>query len=216
MDRALARSGFASRAASLMALLVASTALTAIALAPSAHAGTPQWLGTASSNWFIAGNWSGSPPSVPSAADISTTIDTTTPNTAVINGGAAATQQLVIGNSGNGNLAITNGGGLTTSGFGYLGFFANSTGTVSVDGAGSNWDISSGLTVGHSGTGADDHPWRPRDEHRGYQYRCQCRRNRQCSGRWGRLGPEPELDRYLICRPVRKRYTHHRQWRHRR
>ncbi|WP_049823254.1 autotransporter domain-containing protein [Bradyrhizobium sp. WSM2254] len=137
-----------------MALLVASTALTATALAPSAHAGTPQWLGTASSNWFIAGNWSGSPPSVPSAADISTTIDTTTPNTAVINGGAAATQQLVIGNSGNGNLAITNGGGLTTSGFGYLGFFANSTGTVSVDGAGSNWDISSGLTVGHSGTGA--------------------------------------------------------------
>ena len=150
MDRAFARGGFAPRAASLTALLIASTALTAIAFVPSAHAGTPQWLGTASSNWFTQGNWS--PAGVPNAAD-NVTVDTTSPHATVINGGTAAGAQVIVGNAGNGNLAITNGGGLTTSGFGYLGFSANSTGTVSVDGTGSLWTSSSGLVVGSSGSG---------------------------------------------------------------
>ena len=150
MDRAFARGGFAPRAASLTALLIASTALTAIAFVPSANAGTPQWLGTASSNWFTQGNWS--PAGVPNAAD-NVTVDTTSPHATVINGGTAAGAQVIVGNAGNGNLAITNGGGLTTSGFGYLGFSANSTGTVSVDGTGSLWTSSSGLVVGSSGSG---------------------------------------------------------------
>ena len=57
MKPALVRSGFASRATSLMALLIGSTALTGVALSlvGPAHAGTPQWLGTASSDWFKIG-----------------------------------------------------------------------------------------------------------------------------------------------------------------
>lgn len=151
-DRAFVRCGFAPRAASVTALLIASTALTAIAFVPSAHAGTPQWLGTASSDWFANGNWSGSPSAVPSAADVSTTIDTTAPNTTVINGAAAATQQLVVGNSGNGNLAITNGGSLGSTNSD-LGFFGGSSGTVTVSGSGSSWAVGTSLWVGYNGTG---------------------------------------------------------------
>ncbi len=150
MNRAVARSSFVSRAAALMALLIGSTALTGVALSP-AYAATPQWLGTVSSNWFAAGNWN-NPSAVPNAAD-NVTIDTTSPHATVINGGAATGQQMIVGNAGNGNLAITNGGGLAISGFGYLGFSANSIGTASVDGAGSNWTGAAGLVVGSAGSG---------------------------------------------------------------
>jgi T5SS/PEP-CTERM-associated repeat protein len=150
MNRAVARSSFVSRAAALMALLIGSTALTGVVLSPT-HAATPQWLGTVSSNWFAAGNWN-NPSAVPNAAD-NVTIDTTSPHATVINGGAATGQQMIVGNAGNGNLAITNGGGLAISGFGYLGFSANSIGTASVDGAGSNWTGAAGLVVGSAGSG---------------------------------------------------------------
>lgn len=133
-----------------MAWLIGSTALTAVALAPAAHAGTPSWVGNLSTDWFIAGNWS--PAAVPTLAD-DVTVDAISPHTTVINGGTAASQLLFVGAIGSGNLAITNGGSLTNSGLGYLGFFANGAGTVSVDGTGSIWDNTAGLKIGNFGTG---------------------------------------------------------------
>lgn len=148
--RAFVRNGLASRAVPLMALLIGSTALTAVALAPAAHAGTPSWVGNLSTDWFVAGNWS--PAAVPTLAD-DVTVDATSPHTTVINGGAAASQLLFVGAISSGNLAIMNGGSLTNSGLGYLGFFANGAGTVSVDGTGSIWDNTAGLKIGNFGTG---------------------------------------------------------------
>lgn len=133
-----------------MALLIGSTALTAVALAPAAHAGTPSWVGNLSTDWFTAGNWS--PAGVPTLAD-DVTVDATSPHTTVINGGTAASQLLFVGSIGSGNLAIMNGGSLTNNGLGYLGFFANGAGTVSVDGTGSIWDNTAGLKIGNFGTG---------------------------------------------------------------
>lgn len=139
-----------SRAASLAALFIGSTALAGLALTTSVRAGTPQWLGTTSTDWFTAGNWS--PAAVPTAAD-DVTVDSTSPHTTVVNGGTAASQQLFVGAIGAGNLAITSGGSLSTSGFGYLGFFANGAGVVAVDGAGSSWINTAGLKIGYFGSG---------------------------------------------------------------
>ncbi len=60
-----------------------------------------------------------------------------------------------IGQSGSGTLMITNGGSVTTTGAGTIGNSAGSTGTVTVDGTGSQWNItnSGSLTVGSSGKG---------------------------------------------------------------
>ena len=138
------------RAVSLTALFIGSTALASLALTTSARAGTPSWLGTASTDWFTAGNWN--PAAVPTAAD-DVTVDSTSPHTTVVNGGTAASHQLFVGAIGAGNLAITNGGSLSTSSIGYLGFFANGAGVVTVDGAGSNWTNTVGLNVGYFGSG---------------------------------------------------------------
>ena len=133
------------------AALLGSTMLTASLLAStSAFAGTPQWLGTVSTDWFTAGNWS--PAAVPTAGD-AVTIDTTSPNLTVINGGAAAGQQIFVGNIGTGSLAIV-GGGVLTSNAGTLGNFMNGNGTVAVGGAGSAWNNSGDLAIGNLGTGA--------------------------------------------------------------
>ncbi|WP_369719614.1 autotransporter domain-containing protein [Bradyrhizobium sp. LLZ17] len=196
------RGRFASRAASLTALLIGSTALTAVSpvLISPARAGTPVWIGTVSSDWFINGNWN--PSGVPNAAD-AVTIDTTSPNAAVINGGAAAAASLVVGlgvggtlqvlqggslsattteigsatgihgaitvdgvgsalsagtlaagMDGIGQLTVSNGGQVSSSGGAYLGYYGGSSGTASVDGAGSTWINTGVLTVGNAGTGA--------------------------------------------------------------
>ncbi len=60
---------------------------------------------------------------------------------------------LSVGNSGTGTLTIRNGGTVSNTGLGYLGNNAGSTGTVTVDGAGSTWTNSGDLVVGDSGTG---------------------------------------------------------------
>lgn len=133
-----------------MALLIGSTALSGLALTTPARAANLQWLGAGSTDWFTAGNWS--PAAVPTAAD-DVSVDSTSPHTTVINGGSATSQTLVVGEGGTGNLAITNGGGLTSGGVGYLGYYGNSVGTVSVDGAGSFWSNTAGLTIGEGGAG---------------------------------------------------------------
>lgn len=140
----------APRVRSLTALLIGSTALTAVALAPAAHAGTPSWVGNLSTDWYTAGNWS--PAGVPTLAD-NVSVDAISPHITVISGGTAASQLLFVGAIGSGNLAIMNGGSLTNNGLGYLGFFANGAGTVSVDGTGSIWANTAGLEIGSLGTG---------------------------------------------------------------
>ncbi|WP_441241336.1 autotransporter domain-containing protein [Tardiphaga sp. 768_D3_N2_1] len=76
--------------------------------------------------------------------------------TATVDGvGSAWTNSgdLVVGRFGTGTLTIQNGGAVSNGGFGSLGYFAGSTGTVTVDGAGATWTNSSDLYVGNSGTG---------------------------------------------------------------
>lgn len=141
------RSGITSRAASLMTLLIGSTALTGLTLAP-AHAGNPDWVGHFSSNWFAPGNWSTL--GLPTAAD-NVTIDTTSPNATVINGAAAVAQQTIVGAASNGNLSIV-GGGVLNEAFGYIGYLQNSNGSVSVSG-GSAWNNTADLSVGRLGAG---------------------------------------------------------------
>jgi T5SS/PEP-CTERM-associated repeat protein/autotransporter-associated beta strand protein len=126
------------------------TAMAALSLAGSAHAAPPSWVGNSSTDWFTAGNWSTAV--VPTTTD-DVTVDTTSPHTTAINGGAAASQQIFVGAIGAGNLAITNGGSLATSSAGYLGFFTNGVGVVTVDGAGSQWTTAGGIDVGESGRG---------------------------------------------------------------
>jgi T5SS/PEP-CTERM-associated repeat protein len=131
-----------------MALLIGSTALTVIVSIPSAHAGNPVWVGTVSANWFTAGNWNTS--AVPNATD-TVTIDTTSPNSTVINGATASAQQTFVGAVSRGNLAIT-GGGTLNDAFGYIGYLANGNGSVSVSG-GSTWNNTANLSVGRLGAG---------------------------------------------------------------
>ncbi|MCP3473883.1 autotransporter domain-containing protein [Bradyrhizobium sp. CCGUVB1N3] len=159
MNRALVRGGFAPRAASLMALLIGSTALTGVALSlvGPAHAGTPDWIssGTGSNDWFIAGNWS--PSGVPNATD-TVTIDTVSPSDTVIRGATASAQLTFVGAAGTGSLTILNALGTSTGGIlndanGYIGYLANSNGTVNVSGANSAWNNSGTLEVGFGGTG---------------------------------------------------------------
>ncbi|MBN2579481.1 MAG: hypothetical protein JXB10_10855 [Pirellulales bacterium] len=58
-----------------------------------------------------------------------------------------------IGYSGIGNLNITNGGNVSGKEYVYIGYNSGSTGTVTVDGAGSKWTNSNKLYVGYSGIG---------------------------------------------------------------
>ena len=69
---------------------------------------------------------------------------------------------LSVGFSGNGTLIITNGGAVGNSD-GYIGNNAGSTGTATVDGAGSTWTNNGSLFVGKSGNGSLDHERRRRD-----------------------------------------------------
>jgi T5SS/PEP-CTERM-associated repeat protein/autotransporter-associated beta strand protein len=53
-----------------------------------------------------------------------------------------------IGNGGHGNLQVLNGGVASTDGNSFLGFSGGSSGTATVDGAGSTWNTAGGLCVG--------------------------------------------------------------------
>lgn len=114
-----------------------------------AAAGTPDWVGNLSSDWFTAGNWN--PSGTPNAGD-TVTIDKTSPNATVINGATAAALATSVGASATGNLTIGNGGSLTDT-TGGLGLSAGSSGTVTVTGAGSTWTNIGDLSVGRAGTG---------------------------------------------------------------
>lgn len=76
--------------------------------------------------------------------------------TVTVDGAGSAltnSSDLYVGYFGAGTLTIRNGGTVSNANIGYLGFVAGSTGTATVDGAGSAWTSSSTLVVGYSGTG---------------------------------------------------------------
>jgi len=67
-------------------------------------------------------------------------------------GGRATAQNLIVGESGVGILAVQNGGILTDFG-GFVGVLPGSQGTVTVSGAGSTWTNTDTIQVGGLGTG---------------------------------------------------------------
>lgn len=78
---------------------------------------------------------------------------------ATVNGAGSLwhnTNNLFVGNSGNGTLTISGGGTVQTQQGGYIGFNAGSTGQVNVTGAGSQWNIALDGWVGFDGSGTLD------------------------------------------------------------
>lgn len=74
----------------------------------------------------------------------------------VVSNGSAVTVSgpwTVIGRYGLGKLDIASGSTMTSAGAAFVGEFAGSTGTVTVDGAGSSWTVGGALNVGMAGTG---------------------------------------------------------------
>ena len=59
---------------------------------------------------------------------------------------------LSVGYSGTGSLAISNGGKVSGD-FGYVAYFAGSTGGVTVTGTDSLWESATSLSIGNEGTG---------------------------------------------------------------
>jgi T5SS/PEP-CTERM-associated repeat protein/autotransporter-associated beta strand protein len=124
----------------LVALLIASSLLLSI----TPVAAQTSWIGGAQAgNWFDPANWTNGVPTGTSGALIDA------PG-ATISGAAGTTQALFVGTTGNGDLSIENGGTLQSQ-FGTIG--AGGVGTVTVDGIGSNWNVTSILEVGETTTG---------------------------------------------------------------
>jgi fibronectin-binding autotransporter adhesin len=127
----------------LAVLLLSGSALAGVPLILAAQAAN--WTGTASTDWFTAGNWDTS--AVPTAAD-TVVLSTIAPNATVINGGNAVTNTVFMGETGGtGNLTISNAGTLTTTDLFQMGDGANSSNTVLVTGAGSALTVGGDLNV---------------------------------------------------------------------
>jgi len=106
------------------------------------------WTGAASTDWFNAGNWAAGVPTNSTSARM----DTVTPNATVVGAAGAQATGLRVGVSGTGALTIQTGGTVSNT-LGIIGDNAGSSGTVTVDGAGSTWTNSSDFYVGHVGSG---------------------------------------------------------------
>ncbi|MCP3470142.1 autotransporter domain-containing protein [Bradyrhizobium sp. CCGUVB1N3] len=141
------------RVARLRQVVLCTTSLVAFGLLAATT--TPSraddaWTGTTSTDWFTASNWSTG--AVPTSGDTAV-LDTVTPNATVVGAAGAQPFALIVGFSGTGALTIQNGGTVSNNGTGAIGLAFGSTGTVTVDGAGSSWAHSGNLFVGDSGTG---------------------------------------------------------------
>lgn len=118
------------------------------ASAAPAHAQS-NWTGALSSDWFLPGNWNRG---VPTAASL-VTINTTTPNPAVIEAsGSAMAASVSVGQLGIGTLMIHDSGSLA-SGSGAVGNLAGN-GAVTISGATSAWTNAGAIVVGGQGTGS--------------------------------------------------------------
>lgn len=140
--------------------LLASTCLasTCVAVSPATAA---DWLGTVSADWFTSGNWN--PGAVPGSGTAVNINNAATPNPATINapgaasgtvtlgstagqsgtlnvnsGGLAVTGSIYVGLLGSGTLNIT-GGTVSATGLGSVADSANSSGTITVSGAGTQF-----------------------------------------------------------------------------
>ncbi|MGX7876714.1 autotransporter domain-containing protein [Mesorhizobium sp. ORM6] len=137
-----------TRAPSFVGLLLGTTALAGMAIFPStAQAAVTTWTGTASSDWYTAGNWDNGAPNLFTPV----VIGSNTPNATVIDGGTAQAEMLLMGN-GTSALTIQNAGNLTGAVQASVGQDAGSNATVTVKGA-STWSVLGTLWVGESGTG---------------------------------------------------------------
>jgi autotransporter family porin len=100
-------------------------------------------------DWTTGSHWQGG--TAPTAAT----------DFAVINNGGTAeittfgvvAQEVLVGNTGSGTLAISNGGSVSNT-FGTIGWSSGGIGSVSVDGTNSNWTNNNRLTIGAAGTGS--------------------------------------------------------------
>jgi T5SS/PEP-CTERM-associated repeat protein len=140
----------AQPASALSRRLLGTTSMAALGLvlATSTPSRATDWTGGSSTDWFTAGNWSAG---VPTAAD-NANIDTVAQNATVVGAAGAQANTVLVGNSGTGTLTIQNGGKVSNV-TGYVGYIAGSTGTATVDGAGSTWTNSGPLYVGVAGIG---------------------------------------------------------------
>ncbi|HVJ33182.1 MAG TPA: autotransporter domain-containing protein [Terriglobia bacterium] len=128
--------------------LATSVSLLALGLALSPTAGRAadiDWNGSVSTDYNTAGNWNGG--TVPTTTD-NINIGVAPGNSQpVISGTNVAVGTVNIGNAGDGSMVISNGGTLTSNS-GTIGYDVNSTGAVTVTGAGSNWTLNGTFGIG--------------------------------------------------------------------
>ena len=171
-----ARAGVA-RATSLLSLFSATALLCTTALVSPGSAANVSWTGAADGNWFNASNWSTN--AVPGVND-NAMVGMNVVGAAVLAAGATSLTQLIVGNNfagaltiqAGGSLAVSSvatiggglnagasgvltlqGGGSLTSNAASIGYIAGSTGTATVTGTGSIWQLGS-LRLGQSGSGS--------------------------------------------------------------
>lgn len=102
------------------------------------------WNGSTSTDWFTPGNWSAGVP----VAGATTTINTTTPNTAIITQAGAVSGAMQIGVNGNdGGLTIV-GNGTLQSGSANIGSGAGAASAVTLTGANATWTLTGTPFVG--------------------------------------------------------------------
>jgi len=119
-------------------ILLGGSALTvALAGFMATEAQAADWTGTASNDWFTAGNWN--PAAVPTSANDVTINNSATPNPAGIGAAGAVANSVTLGSAAGqfGTLNIA-GGTLTTSGTANPGFAVGDfgTGTLTISGGG--------------------------------------------------------------------------------
>ncbi|WP_312318458.1 autotransporter domain-containing protein [Stenotrophomonas sp.] len=155
-SRSTVSSSAARRAPALAAL---STAIALGCFAPSAFAGLNGWnefRGTIDNNWGVNGNWEfGEPNGLSAAAYIDGS------RTAEVTALGEQTAHIHVGYTSRGNLAIFNGGQLTSAtifvGTGdRAGTAGTADGRVTISGAGSRWTSLTTIGVGHLGYGQVD------------------------------------------------------------
>lgn len=145
---ARSRPGLASPRAlrNSMAALLGATALAG--MTDPAHGS--DWTGGTNNDWFTASNWNSGVPDNTHSAVLGSGLAADV----AIDGAAATAYNMYVGLFYDGNLLIGNGGTLTNSGFGNVGYGFLTYGAVTVTGAGSAWNIAAGpVSIGSGGTG---------------------------------------------------------------
>jgi T5SS/PEP-CTERM-associated repeat protein/autotransporter-associated beta strand protein len=134
-------------------LLLMSVSIAALTVLSAGSAAAQAWLGTTSSDWTNGANWSSGTP--PVAGGTVTISNTTGANPILgLNGADTGTMAgLTIGSAGTNTLTIQNGSTLTNTAAAMIGTNATGTSTVTVTGAGTEWNAVGQLTVGNVGTG---------------------------------------------------------------